>query len=189
MGKRKKKSKRSKKNHKQRKGNGKIVDLGGQSFRTFDLPGGGFGAVNVEFEKLLASMEQPDPKEQKWLNKWTTERDLECQPWFTDDGQGNFVEAHASALATLARAGEQAGEVWLWCLHCERFFQAKDLKLDFLDNWQRCPFDDCGAAGLDVDILVWDAYRAEDPRWPRSEQELRFGLKIPPWPASPDGPN
>jgi hypothetical protein len=183
MSRRKKKSKRSRKNDKHRGCGGKIIDTGGHPFKVFDLPGGGVGGVNLEFLERLSLLQPPDPQKLRWLNKWTTEQDLQCEPWFTTDAHGNHASAHASALATLARAGEQAGEVWLWCLHCARFFQARHLKLDFLGNWQRCPFDDCGAAGLDVDILVWDAYLGEDPRWPGSEQELRFGLQIPPWPV------
>ena len=177
--------KNDKHNGRRRRG-GELIDMGGQPFELFDLPGGGVGGVSREFLERLSHLEPPDPRKHRWLNKWTTEEDLRCGPWFSCDDEGNFVESHGSALATLARAGEQAGEVWLWCLHCERFFQAKDLKLDFLGNWQRCPFDDCGAAGLDVDILVWDAYRGIDSRWPGSEQELRFGLQIPPWPEEPD---
>jgi hypothetical protein len=118
---------------------------------------------------------EPEPPE-RWINKWTVESDLKAGPWFTMDDAGNVVDTHDAARAVLARAGDKGGEVWLWCLHCERFFQAKDLKLDFIGNWQRCPFDDCGAAGLDVDILVWDAYKSEDTSWPGSEDELHHGL-------------
>lgn len=182
-----KNGKRTKKHGKHGQRSGKLMDMGGQPFEVFDLPDGGFGGGSRELLDQLPRLERPDPKTQRWLNKWTTEEDLQCQPWFTTDAQGNLVESHASALATLARAKEQAGAVWLWCLHCQRFFQAKDLKLDFLGNWQRCPFDDCGAAGLDVDILVWDACRDGDPRWPGSEQELRLGLQIPPRPGDPEG--
>ena len=61
---------------------------------------------------------------------------------------------------------------WYWCLHCNRFFQARSLRIDFLGNRQGCAF--CGAAGLGVDIWPWDAFRA--PGWPRKASELRHGL-------------
>ena len=121
----------------------------------------------------------PDPEpERKMVNKWAAEQDVNCGPWHSIDEHGNEQVAHEAAYAVLARAGDAAGEVWLWCLHCARFFQAKHLKLDFLGNWQQCPFDDCGAAGLDVDILTWDAYKLEDLRWPRSVDDLRFGMRV-----------
>ena len=90
-----------------------------------------------------------------------------------------MVETRDSTETTLALAGDQAGEQWLWCLHCERFFQAKHLKLDFLGNYGQCPFEDCGAAGLDVDIFSWDAW-SDDPEWPTSVEDLSHGLRFPP---------
>jgi hypothetical protein len=81
---------------------------------------------------------------------------------------------------TLIRAGDdRCGEVWLWCLHCQRFFQAKHVELDFLGNWQRCPFDDCQAAGFDIDILYWREGRLGSEDWP-TERELYLGLQYPP---------
>ncbi len=70
-------------------------------------------------------------------------------------------------------------ETWLWCLHCERFFQVKDL---VFDGWrfERCPFEDCGAIGLDFDIFLWNDFRAPGAGgWPTSEAELRFGMRSP----------
>ena len=65
--------------------------------------------------------------------------------------------------------------VWLWCMHCNRFFQARHLRRDFLNNRQGCAF--CDAAGFDVDIHLWSTFGQGSPQWPRSEAELRHGLE------------
>ena len=70
---------------------------------------------------------------------------------------------------------EHEPETWLWCLHCRRFFQAKHLKIDFLGNRQRCPFDDCCAAGLSIDIYRWDDWAVGG--WPTSHRQLRYGMR------------
>ncbi len=114
-------------------------------------------------------------------NRWgVSARDLQLPPgtFYNDDGCTDPVATVDQVPTRLARAGHQMGEVWLWCLHCERFFQAKHLKRDFLGNWQQCPFDDCGAAGFDVDILVWDWRRELDPAWPQSDAELVYGQSL-----------
>lgn len=109
-------------------------------------------------------------------NKWgVTERDLYREPVWRIFDQGPMVPSHDTVPMALAKAGDKMGEVWLWCLHCSRFFQAQDLARDFLGNYQRCPFDDCGAAGFDVDIHHWSCDKDVDPLWPRSEAELVFG--------------
>jgi hypothetical protein len=41
--------------------------------------------------------------------------------------------------------------VWLNCLHCDSYFQVKDLRPDPWFGRQGCPF--CGAAGYGVDIF------------------------------------
>lgn len=80
-------------------------------------------------------------------------------------------------LEKLIERAEQPDEVWLWCLHCDRFFQVKHLMVDFLGNRQGCPF--CGAAGLSVDIHHWDSFGRDNPRWPSSIDELRYGMQAP----------
>jgi hypothetical protein len=68
---------------------------------------------------------------------------------------------------------------WLWCLHCERFFQVRHLRFDLL-RIERCPFDDCIGAGLDQDLFLWDDWRQPgDPRWPDDESELELGMRSP----------
>jgi hypothetical protein len=93
------------------------------------------------------------------------------------DIHGNPVSSYPTVEAALAEAGDRCGEVWLWCLHCHRFFQAKNLARDFLGGWQHCPFEGCDGQGFDVDILHWRNGRL-DPKWP-AESELRVGLQYP----------
>jgi hypothetical protein len=61
---------------------------------------------------------------------------------------------------------------WYWCLECNRFFQARSLRMDFQGNREGCAF--CDAAGLGVDLWPWDAFRTRG--WPRDTSELRHGL-------------
>lgn len=69
------------------------------------------------------------------------------------------------------------GEEWLWCIFCERFFQAKHLRIDYLGNLQGCAF--CGCAGFDCAIFKWDTFREDDdPSWPASVSELEHGLRL-----------
>jgi hypothetical protein len=69
------------------------------------------------------------------------------------------------------------GEEWLWCIFCERFFQAKHLRIDYLGNLQGCAF--CGCAGFNCAIHQWDTFRVDDdPSWPESVSELEHGLRL-----------
>ena len=67
---------------------------------------------------------------------------------------------------------------WLWCIYCERFFQAKHLRLDYLGNRQGCAFCEC--AGFDCAVFEWDAFRDESGGevWPASVEELAHGLSL-----------
>jgi hypothetical protein len=71
---------------------------------------------------------------------------------------------------------------WLWCLHCERFFQVGDLikAAGEKDYEAECPF--CTASGHG-DIYVWDSWVINHPggweHWPKSEKELTKGLAVP----------
>jgi len=74
-------------------------------------------------------------------------------------------------------------EDWLWCLHCERFFQRKDLRPDRFGGREGCAFPDCDGAGLDFDIFAWDSWARQDPdgcgtRWPRSPEALFKGMRV-----------
>lgn len=80
-------------------------------------------------------------------------------------------------------------EDWFWCLHCLRFFQAKDFKTDCNKKKQRCPFSDCNGMGISFDIYPWNKPMSGDPcdpdnppkehlhHWPKSVSELHKGLK------------
>ncbi|MBM4397133.1 MAG: hypothetical protein FJ087_15770 [Deltaproteobacteria bacterium] len=83
------------------------------------------------------------------------------------------------ALQDLCGIGPEA---WLWCLHCERFFQAKDLQPDGVGGVQACAFDDCDGAGVHVDIFEWDSWARQNPSdcgrwWPKSTNELVKGMR------------
>jgi hypothetical protein len=96
-----------------------------------------------------------------------------------DDFDNDFYEqlpemAISEPLAHVIESAQRPGEVWLWCIDCNRFFQAKDLRRDFCGNQQGCAF--CSGAGFDVVIFHWDAFRDEDdPAWPADESEIRYG--------------
>ena len=69
---------------------------------------------------------------------------------------------------------------WLWCLHCERFFQARHLKPDITGGNEGCAFDGCDGAGIDVDIFEWDSWAEQNDlsHWPKSIHELSYGLEV-----------
>jgi hypothetical protein len=73
------------------------------------------------------------------------------------------------------------GERWLWCLHCMRFFQARDLRKDFTGAREGCAFADCDGAGLGVDIYPWNDWykqnKKEMAHWPKSTAVLTKGMK------------
>src|SRR5258706_300934 len=75
-------------------------------------------------------------------------------------------------------------EQWLWCLHCERFFQGRDARRDCVGGIQGCAFPECDGAGYGVDIYDWDAWPQDDPhvlvRWP-AQSELHKGLRAAAW--------
>jgi hypothetical protein len=87
--------------------------------------------------------------------------------------EGEITESLHEYLGRSANPWEE----WLWCIFCERFFQAKHLRIDYLGNLQGCAF--CGCAGFDCAIFKWDTFREEDsPLWPTSVSELTCGLRL-----------
>jgi len=80
-------------------------------------------------------------------------------------------------LEVVIAEAEEPDNVWLWCLHCERFFQVKHLVIDHIGNRQGCPL--CGAAGLSIDIYLWNTEAINDPRWPTSIEALHYGMRSP----------
>lgn len=75
----------------------------------------------------------------------------------------------------LKEAGADAPDVWLWCIECERFFQAKHLRVDYLGNRQGCAF--CRCAGFNVAIHLWDTFAEGSPHWPKDVKGLSYGMK------------
>ena len=71
-------------------------------------------------------------------------------------------------------------ETWMWCLHCNRFVQVKDLARDWRDD-PACPF--CYSSGVHIDLFEWDAWKLRFPKllthWPGSEAELVHGMYQP----------
>ncbi len=73
----------------------------------------------------------------------------------------------------LARAANP-DHVWLCCGVCQRFFQYENACHD------GCPFEDCTAYGHGIELLWWDDLREpDDPRWPKSTEELEHGMEAP----------
>lgn len=76
-------------------------------------------------------------------------------------------------------------DTWLWCLHCERFFQARDYAHRLGHGFGgSCPF--CAAAGICHDVFFWDSWAEQNPgdikHWPKSVAELSYGLVCPLYP-------
>lgn len=71
-------------------------------------------------------------------------------------------------------------DAWLWCLHCERFFQAREYAVKLGKGFGgRCPF--CGAAGIGLDVYFWDDWPKQHEEmwgfWPKSVAEISYGMK------------
>lgn len=80
-------------------------------------------------------------------------------------------------LHRVLERSDNPDEEWLWCMFCEHFFQAKQLRTDYPGNRQGCAF--CGAAGFNCAIVMWDLFREDDdPSWPAEVSDLCHGLKL-----------
>jgi hypothetical protein len=93
-------------------------------------------------------------------------------------------------MATVEEVLEQSKapeKEWLWCIFCERFFQADFLRFDYLGNWQGCAFCEC--AGFECAIFVWDTFQGDDDIWPESISDLRHGLRLSPPAVEDQVPN
>jgi hypothetical protein len=70
---------------------------------------------------------------------------------------------------------------WIWCLHCERVFQAKDLR-DFMPHEgmtkDLCAFDDCDGAGFHVDLYLYPEFHQPREGLPQVA-DLHKGMEIP----------
>lgn len=88
--------------------------------------------------------------------------------------QGSVEDVNASVQAH--------PDVWVWCLHCERLSQAKELKVDFRGALTLCPHR-CDGSGMGIDIYPVEADRAffGDAKVPAGV-EFRSGLRVPLYP-------
>ena len=70
---------------------------------------------------------------------------------------------------------------WLWCLKCETFFQARELKEDDRKIRCQCPSKKCNGSGFQMDIYKWDAWAGAGgsrlKNWPVSVDEITSGQK------------
>lgn len=100
----------------------------------------------------------------------------EADPAF--DPLADIEDVHVRIREPLADqlrdAGPRRADMWLCCLHCERFFQARHLRSNGFGDRQGCPF--CPSAGFDVSILPWNAFGGDD--WP-GEHDLHHGKLMP----------
>jgi hypothetical protein len=53
---------------------------------------------------------------------------------------------------------------WLWCLHCERCYQAGEYR-EMDEGLQMCPYDDCDGSTV-FDGWRWSRVRRENPGYP-----------------------
>jgi hypothetical protein len=96
------------------------------------------------------------------------------------------VRAGGDCMSLYSRwsSGKLSPDDWLWCLHCERFFQVKDMRPDDVCGKQGCAFEDCDGAGLGVDIYDWDDWAKQNDlkHWPESTGALHKGMRCPLYP-------
>ena len=98
------------------------------------------------------------------------------KPAIPPDARECYEVNIVDSVAVVIDRSDKPDDVWLWCIFCERFFQAKYLRIDYQGNRQGCAF--CGCAGFDCAIFKWDTFSEGDPDLPRSESELRHGLRL-----------
>lgn len=60
-----------------------------------------------------------------------------------------------------------AGGSYIWCLHCERVYQKKSMKLEYLgQKGEYCAYPGCGGSVL-VDGWPWSKIRKSNPDYPK----------------------
>ncbi|MDO9022241.1 MAG: hypothetical protein Q8S73_23610 [Deltaproteobacteria bacterium] len=65
----------------------------------------------------------------------------------------------------------------LWCLHCNRTFPGRDARPEPYFGRQGCGYDDCTAAGFDIDIFNAEGARAmADPADPADPADVREAI-------------
>jgi len=100
--------------------------------------------------------------------------------------EGKFEIVEIDPVHVTLERSENPGEEWLVCIYCDRFFQARDLRIDYLGNRQGCALCEC--AGFNVAIFQWDTFLDDDPDWPRSISDLWHGRPVYLEPGTPPGP-
>ena len=92
--------------------------------------------------------------------------------------QDNFELVIRPSLREILDESPEPDDEWLWCIYCERFFQAKHLRVDYLGNPQGCAFCEC--AGFDCAIFPWDTFKDQSGGevWPAAVEELAHGLSL-----------
>jgi len=56
---------------------------------------------------------------------------------------------------------------WVWCLHCERCYQAGEFRE--VDGLQMCPYSNCDG-DMVMDSWNWEEIRANHPEFPREPE-------------------
>ena len=70
---------------------------------------------------------------------------------------------HPKEPADLIRATGIARGTWMWCLHCERCYQAGEYRQ--VGEWQMCPYPDCEGDTV-LDSVDWSQRRQYHPDYP-----------------------
>lgn len=65
--------------------------------------------------------------------------------------------------ADVIQATGLAPGTWLWCLQCERCYQAGEYRQ--VGKWQLCPYAECGGDTV-VDSVLWEQRRQYHPEYP-----------------------
>jgi hypothetical protein len=97
--------------------------------------------------------------------------------------KGNkMAKMNVGKLAIVGVGNNIDTEDWMWCLHCEKIFQAKEMKADGSGGTQACPH--CEAWGIGLDVYDWDSWCKKDPcgdfsHWPKNTDGFKSGQKIP----------
>jgi hypothetical protein len=63
---------------------------------------------------------------------------------------------------------DETPDTWLWCLHCERCYQLKDMRQ--VGEYQLCHYEDCDGDTV-MDGWNYDEFReTAHPEWPEIPQ-------------------
>ncbi len=71
-----------------------------------------------------------------------------------------------SKLHITEAKGIEAG-TWVWCLHCERCYQAGEYRE--IDELQMCPYQDCNGDTV-LDSVPWSDIRSKHTEYPTTPE-------------------